>query len=243
MTEIRISFTCLLFHRGVRRRDIVFVRRVRGQSCMLLTDESPYPPGAKHPEQHHVGHLTFVWITVELGDDGEKMARVHAYTAGVYFAESTAAKVTLLCFEECMERLMRMSGIMLSAGVLGAGALHSAVSTERRWGGGSGEYVENPNAQHSWGADVCCGMLCYTNPPSSSNIDGCWNNPMVVHGELRGNLRKLPESWLDSGWTPVGPRLDSGWTPAGLRLDPGRTPLGPWLNSGGTLVEPRWDPG
>ena len=36
-------------------------------------------------------------LTVELDDKGERMARVHAYTAGVYFAETTSAKATLLC--------------------------------------------------------------------------------------------------------------------------------------------------
>ena len=39
-------------------------------------------------------------LTVEVGDDGERMARIHAYTAGVYFSTTTAAKVTLLCLEK-----------------------------------------------------------------------------------------------------------------------------------------------
>jgi hypothetical protein len=39
-------------------------------------------------------------LTVELGDDGEKTARLNAYTAGVYFAETTSAKATLLCLEQ-----------------------------------------------------------------------------------------------------------------------------------------------
>ena len=86
---------------------------------MLVTDMSPFPPGAKHAEQVHVGHFTFVWVTMELADNGEKMARVHAYTGGVYFSETTSAKATLLCFEEIMERLIRKSNIMLSAGALG----------------------------------------------------------------------------------------------------------------------------
>ena len=75
-------------------------------------------------------------VTVELGDDGEKMARVNAYTGGIYFSETTKAKATLICFEECMERLIRVSGIVVSTGALWAGTLHSAVSME-----GAGEWM------------------------------------------------------------------------------------------------------
>eukprot|EP00662_Eupelagonemidae_sp_cell21_P016423 gene16423-32665_t len=42
--------------------DLGFLMRVRGRSCFLLTDLSPYPPGATHHAQHHVGHFTIMWM-------------------------------------------------------------------------------------------------------------------------------------------------------------------------------------
>eukprot|EP00660_Eupelagonema_oceanica_P004239 gene4239-14775_t len=46
---------------GLVRRDIGFVRRVQGRPCLVVADESPFPPG-DHLEQFHVGHITFVWV-------------------------------------------------------------------------------------------------------------------------------------------------------------------------------------
>eukprot|EP00660_Eupelagonema_oceanica_P016941 gene16941-5998_t len=46
---------------GLVRRDIGFIRRVQGRPCLLVADESPFPPG-DHLEQFHVGHITFVWV-------------------------------------------------------------------------------------------------------------------------------------------------------------------------------------
>ena len=56
---------------------------------------------------------------VELGEDGEKRARVNAYTAGVFMSKTTKARETLQWLDKVVEHLSRVSGVQLSAGVLG----------------------------------------------------------------------------------------------------------------------------
>ena len=81
-------------HFGLMRRDIAFIKRLRGRRCLLITDQSPHPPGVSHQAQHHIGHLTFLWVD----DDAAKPEdawKVQAYTASVFESESTAAKFVL----------------------------------------------------------------------------------------------------------------------------------------------------
>eukprot|EP00665_Eupelagonemidae_sp_cell47_P011004 gene11004-biopygen13244 len=108
------------FYRALHRRDIAFLKRLKGRTCFLLTDQSPYPPGKPHAEQHHVGHHTIVWLEEEEeGEDGEPLLRVHGYTVGVFFTETTAAKANLACLEEAVELLARTSSILQALGELG----------------------------------------------------------------------------------------------------------------------------
>eukprot|EP00666_Eupelagonemidae_sp_cell4sb_P005270 gene5270-6832_t len=101
---------------GLVRRDIAFVRRLAGRSCLVITDQSPYPPGARHSVQFHVGHFTLTWLEEEEGDGGDKELRVRAYTCGIWFSETTAAKVTMSHFERAIERLISVSTVLQCAG-------------------------------------------------------------------------------------------------------------------------------
>ena len=74
--------------RGLRRRDIAFLRRVRGARCILLTDQSPYPPGAPHTAQWHVGHQTLAWLDVDT-------LQMSVYTINVFFAETTGIMLSI----------------------------------------------------------------------------------------------------------------------------------------------------
>ena len=110
---------------GLRRRDIAFLKRLRGRRCLLITDQSPHPPGVSHQAQHHIGHLTFLWVDTDPAHP-EDTWKILAHTASVFETESTAAKFVLQELETCVEQLIRISGILQSTGDLGRLLLRSA---------------------------------------------------------------------------------------------------------------------
>eukprot|EP00665_Eupelagonemidae_sp_cell47_P015353 gene15353-biopygen6673 len=67
----------------------------------------------------HVGHHTFVWLEEDSSPEGEPLLKICAYTAGVFFTETTAAKQNLACLNSTMERLSRISSILRAANQLG----------------------------------------------------------------------------------------------------------------------------
>eukprot|EP00662_Eupelagonemidae_sp_cell21_P058206 gene58206-biopygen98098 len=94
-------------YRRLRMADLGFLLRVRGRTCFLLTDLSPYPPGATHHAQHHerkapdVGHFTVMWM--EYGKVPPEI-----------WYRGSIVKVR----HEVVERLERMSRILVRQGAL-----------------------------------------------------------------------------------------------------------------------------
>eukprot|EP00666_Eupelagonemidae_sp_cell4sb_P003519 gene3519-7622_t len=74
---------------------------------------SPWPPNAAHAAQYHVGHFTFVWMTLDTYFKTYVLKNtLRAYTAGV----SATAKAVLTCLTLVVDRLSRISAIMQRAG-------------------------------------------------------------------------------------------------------------------------------
>eukprot|EP00660_Eupelagonema_oceanica_P017068 gene17068-20955_t len=103
---------------GLVRRDIGFLRRVQGRSCLVVADESPFPPGADHQEQFHVGHITFVWVKEVEDEELGTIARCQAYTAAIFFADSAAAKELLRALDDVMTYLIDVSRVLRDQRVL-----------------------------------------------------------------------------------------------------------------------------
>ena len=97
--------------KGLLRRDIAFLMKLRGRSCFVITDESPWPPGQPHSSQIHVGHFTLTWMR----DDGE----LDKHCIAVFFAESSASKEMLIAFATAMDRLRSVSSALRRGGHLG----------------------------------------------------------------------------------------------------------------------------
>eukprot|EP00666_Eupelagonemidae_sp_cell4sb_P004845 gene4845-7609_t len=78
---------------------------------------SPWPPNAAHAAQYHVGHFTFVGMTLDTYFKPDVLKNtLRAYTAGVFLSDSATAKAVLTCLTEVVDRLSRISAIMQRAG-------------------------------------------------------------------------------------------------------------------------------